>query len=135
MQANFMYALLRQAVREWSEARIARMGAALAYYTIFSLAPLLLIATGIASLVFGEKAARGELALEIRGVISDQAADTIEEMLRQAHHSNSVLATVVGLVLSLVGASTVFLELQDAFNSIWRVKPMPGREFRTIVRG
>ncbi|HEV3143806.1 MAG TPA: YihY/virulence factor BrkB family protein [Gemmataceae bacterium] len=134
MRGKFLYAVLRQAVREWSENRVARMGAALAYYTIFSMAPLLVIATGIASLLFGEKAARGELAEQIRGIVTPQAAQTIEEMLSQAHAASRTVAATVSVVLSLVGASTVFIELQDALNSIWRVTPKPGRAWQTIVR-
>jgi membrane protein len=134
MRGKFLFALLRQAANDWSEARVARMGAALAYYTIFSLAPLLVIATGIASLLFGKQAARGELADQIRGIINAQAAETIEGMLSQAHEANGTLAAVVGSLLSLVGASTVFTELQDALNTIWRVVPPPGRSWRRMMR-
>ncbi|HLW66200.1 MAG TPA: YihY/virulence factor BrkB family protein [Gemmataceae bacterium] len=134
MRGKFFIALLRQAASDWSEDKIARMGAALAYYTIFSLAPLLVIATGIASMLFGEKAARGELANQIRGIVNAQAADTIEGMLTQAHQSNGTLAAVLGIVLSLTGASTVFMELQGALNTIWRVVPPPGRAWRQMLR-
>jgi membrane protein len=134
MRGKFFIALLRQAADDWSEGRVARMGAALAYYTIFSLAPLLVIATGIASTIFGEQAARGELSEQIRGMVNAQAVDTIEGMLSQAHQSNGTLAAIVGIVLSLVGASTVFMELQDALNSIWKVVPPPGRAWRRMIR-
>src|SRR6516225_7598359 len=110
-RGKFLIALLRQAADDWSEYRIARVGAALAYYTVFSLAPLLVIATGIASLIFGEQAARGELANQIRDIANAQVAENIEGMLSQAHRANGALATVVGIVLSLIGASTVFTEL------------------------
>jgi membrane protein len=133
-RGNFLIALLRQAADDWSEARIARMGAALAYYTVFSLAPLLLIATGFASLIFGEQAARGELANQIRGIVNAEAAETIEGMLGQAHRANGTLATMVGIVLSLIGASTVFTELQGALNTIWRVVPPPGRGWHRMIR-
>jgi membrane protein len=134
MRGRFLIALLRQAAADWSEDRVARMGAALAYYTVFSLAPLLVIVTGIASLIFGEQAARGELADQIRGLVNAHAAETIEGMLSQAHQANGMLAAVVGIVLSLAGASTVFMELQGALNTIWRVVPPPGRAWPRMIR-
>ena len=133
-RGKFLIALLRQAADDWSEARVARMGAALAYYTIFSLAPLLVIATEIASFIFGEQAARGELAHQIRGIVNAQASETIEGMLSQAQKGNGSLAAAVGIVLSLIGASTVFTELQDALNTIWRVVPPPGRAWHRMIR-
>jgi membrane protein len=112
-----------------------RMGAALAYYSVFSMAPLLLIAIGIAGLVFGEQAARGEMLEQIRDTVGDQAAAAIEGILARAGRGGgSGWATVVGLAVLFFGASGVFVELQDALNTIWKVMPRPGRTAWEMVR-
>jgi membrane protein len=98
------------------------MGAALAYYTIFSLAPLLVIAIAIAGLVFGMKAAQGEITGQIEGLIGADAAKAVQTMIQAAHKpAHSAIASVVGVLALLVGASGVLSEMQDALNSIWRV--------------
>jgi membrane protein len=127
--------LLWDAARGWSEDKAPRLGAALAYYSVFSLAPLLLIAMGITGLVFGEQAARGEVLQQLRGLVGELAAAAIEDILANAGQTGGgVLATVVGLVVLLFGASGVFLELQDALNTIWKVMPRPGLGLWEMVR-
>jgi membrane protein len=97
------------------------MGAALAYYTVFSLAPLLLIVIAIAGLVFGADAARGEIFGQLRGLMGDDAAKGIEVLLASVSKpSEGIIATAVGLGVLLVGATSVFGELQDALDRIWR---------------
>lgn len=106
-----------------------RMGAALAYYTLFSLAPLLLIVVSVAGLVWGGEAVRGELVGQLSSLLGDSAAATVENMLKSvAWPVGGWLSTVIGLGLMLVGATTVFAELQDALDTIWRVpaRPMQG---------
>jgi membrane protein len=104
------------------------MGAALAYYTVFSLAPLLLIAIGIASAVFGEEAAGGKIVEQIEQTVGTPAARAIQEMLKHTHESSGhALPTVVGILVLLFGASGVFVELQDALNTVWKVKPELGQ--------
>jgi membrane protein len=135
MRLRIVFELLKDAFNGWSEDKAPRMGAALAYYTIFSLAPLLIIAIGIAGLIFGERAARGEIVGQIEGTIGSPAAQAIQEMLKDTHTSRtSVPATVIGLVVLLFGASGVFVELHDALNTIWKVEPKPGRALMTLVR-
>lgn len=103
-----------------------RMGAALAYYTLFSLAPLLLIVVSVAGLVWGGDAVRGELVSQLEALLGASAASTIEQMLRSvAWPAGGWLNTVLGLGLMLVGATTVFAELQDALDTIWRVPARP----------
>src|SRR5437879_11639959 len=79
--------LVRQTFREWSDDKVPRMGAAIAYYSVFSLAPLVLTAIGIASMVFGREAAQGAMARELEGTIGPTAALAIEELLKQTHQS------------------------------------------------
>src|SRR5437588_8524686 len=79
--------LVRQTFREWSDDKVPRMGAAIAYYSVFSLAPLILTAIGIASMVFGKEAAQGAMAQEIEGFVGTAAAQGIEGLLKQTHQS------------------------------------------------
>jgi membrane protein len=103
-----------------------RMGAALAYYTLFSLAPLLLIVVSVAGLVWGGDAVRGELVEQLGILLGDAAATTIEGMLKSvAWPVGGWLNTLLGLALMLIGATTVFAELQDALDTIWRVPARP----------
>ncbi len=112
-----------------------RLGASLAYYTIFSLAPLLVLVVAIAGFVFGEDAVRGRVVGELSGLIGSQAGQLIETVLANAsHRSSNIVATIIGGVTLLFGASGVFGELQDAINTIWEVKPAPGRGFRKFIR-
>ena len=128
--------ILKEAIVAWNEDKVPRLGAALAYYTLFSLAPLLMIVVAVASLVFGEQAAQGQIADEIKGLVGDKGADAIQAILQNAgaRKSSGVVATVIGITTLLFGASGVFGELQDALNTIWGVKPKPGRGVLGIVR-
>jgi membrane protein len=128
MSLRVIGSLLKQTFDEWSEDKAPRLGAALAYYAIFSLTPLLLIAIGFAGLVFGEQAVRGELALQLQQTVGEPTASAIEQLLKdtQVTGGNS-LATLTGLLLLLFGATGLFVQLQDALNTIWKVMPKPGR--------
>jgi membrane protein len=135
MFAAKSWGLLRETANDWLDDKVPRMGAALAYYAIFSLAPLLLIAISIAGWVFGEQAAQRGLHQQIAGTVGDSAAAAAEEILAGVHRSGSGwLGTVVGVVVLLFGASGVFVELQDALNTIWKVKPEPGVGVWGVVR-
>jgi membrane protein len=105
-----------------------RMGAAIAYYTLFSLAPLLLIVVSVAGLVWGGDAVRGELVEQLQALLGPAGAATIEQMLKSvAWPAGGWLSTAIGLALMLVGATTVFAELQDALDTIWRVPARPAQ--------
>ena len=119
--------LLKTASQAWLDDYAPSMGAALAYYTAFSLAPLLLIVISIAGLVFGAEAARGEIFGQLRSVMGDSAAAGIESLLAGvSKKSEGVTATVIGVMVLLVGATTVFGELQDALDRIWRAPARAG---------
>lgn len=114
--------LLRAAGVAWVNDRAPSMGAALAYYTLFSLAPLLLIATSVAGAVFGMDAARGEILLQMHILLGADGAQAMAALLDNVRRSGqSTLGTVVGVVFLVVGATTVFAELQDSLDHIWRV--------------
>jgi membrane protein len=115
------WALIKSAASAWSDDYAPSMGAALSYYTVFSMAPLLLIVISVAGLIFGADAARGEIFGQLRGLMGDDAAKAIEGILAGASKpSEGVIGTVIGLVVLIVGATTVFGELQDALDRIWR---------------
>lgn len=120
--------ILRKTAADWLEDNAPQHGAALAFYSILSLAPVLIIAVSIAGAVFGEKAARGELDTQIAGLVGKEEADSIQEMLANTQkHGQGVLAASLGLVTLLIGASGVFGQLQSSLNTIWEVRPKSGR--------
>ncbi len=127
--------ILRATYAEWSEDHVPRLAAALAYYTTFSLAPLLVVVIALAGAVFGAEAVRGQLDDQIRGLLGDDGARAVQGMVQSAtaHPSAGVVATAFSLVALLFGASGVFGELQDSLNTIWEVKPKPGRGVWGIV--
>ena len=116
--------LFKQAFTEFGEDKAQRLGASLAYYTIFSLAPLLLIAIAIAGFVFGREAAQGQIFGQLRGVLGPKSAEMVQEMVKSAAKPKSgTIATVIGIVTLLFGAAGVFGQLKDAMNTIWNVEP------------
>ncbi len=119
------WGLIKQVGISWLDDYVPSMGAALAYYTIFSLAPLLLIVVSVAGLVFGEDAARGEIQAQLQDLMGDRGASALQDLLASAREpAEGLTGTAVGLVLLFFGATAMFAELQDALDRIWRV---PGR--------
>ena len=115
------WALVKTAANAWIDDYAPSMGAALSYYMVFSMAPLLLIVISVAGLVFGVDAARGQIFGELRGLLGDDAAQSIESLLASVSEpTEGVVATLVGVGVMLIGATTVFGELQDALDRIWR---------------
>src|SRR5690606_31160109 len=109
--------------------------AALALYTLLSIAPLLVIAVAVAGMAFGAEAARGQISSEISGLVGPQAGQAIEAMVARADAPKAgIWSSVVGIAVLLFGASGVFGELQTALNTIWDVKPRPGRGLRGLLR-
>jgi membrane protein len=126
MREPVMLRTIRGAARAWWEDDCARMGASLAFYTLFAIAPILLVATAIAGLVFGPEAVRGEIVGQLDHLVGREGALTVESLLEgAAHRRGGAVATVVGAIAFLIAATGAFLELQVAFNTIWRVKPRP----------
>jgi membrane protein len=116
-----VWSLFKQAIDAWTEDYVPSMGAALSYYTLFSIAPLLLIVIGLAGLVFGGDAARGEIFGQLRGLMGDEGAAAVERLLQAADKpEGGAIATVTGTAMLLLGAMTVFGELQNALDRIWR---------------
>jgi membrane protein len=124
MKATTVWLLAKNTIKEWQEDKALRLGAALSYYTIFSLTPLLMIVIAIAGIVFGNDVARDRIMAELNGLLGNQGASAIGEMLQQQQHepAKNLIATIIGFVTLLIGATGVVGELQDALNTIWNVE-------------
>jgi membrane protein len=121
MKAEQAWPITKQAVASWIDDYAPSMGAALAYYALFSIAPLILIVVSIAGLVFGADAARGQIFIELRGLMGEQGAAAVQSLLQSVSEPRKgVVATAIGVVVLLVGATGVFSELQNSLDRIWR---------------
>ena len=134
MRARGAWDLLRRTVDEWRQDRAQRLGASLAYYTVFSLPPLLLVVIWLVSLVFHGDAV-GKIEAQMALLVSDEAARTIAEAIRATRESlgEGWLASTLGVAALVFGATGVFAQLQDAMNTIWEVEPRPGRGIRGLL--
>ena len=121
MKPATAWSLARETMTSWGEDYASSMGAALAYYTMFSIAPLLLIVISVAGLFFGEQAARGEILDQLEGLMGVDGAHAVQALLASVNHPKAgVLATLFGFGALVVGATTVIGELQNALDRIWR---------------
>ncbi len=128
--------LVRDATRAWSVHRASTMGAALAFYATFSIAPVLVIAIAVAGAVFGAEAARGEVVTQISGITGEGAAETIQSLLEQAYHADlGFWASAIAVVTLLIAATSVFAELKDSLDIIWDAKPPERSGVMTLLRG
>jgi len=126
--------LFWETVPAFTERKIPQIGAALAFYTIFAIAPLFLIALAIAGLCFGNEAARHELFGQISGLLGPKAAEALQATVAAANQPKaSTIATIIGFVTLFLGATTVFMQLQDGLNTVWNVRRLPGRGLRHFV--
>src|SRR5690242_20620751 len=123
MTLTTLWNMLKEAWHEWNNNKATRLGAALAYYTLFSLAPLLVIVIAIAALVFGREAAQGRIVAEMQGVMGEASAQAIQTMIAKARiPATGIVATVLSLITLLLGATGVVNELKDTLNTIWHVE-------------
>ena len=128
--------LLKTTFIEWSRDKCPQLGAALAYYTIFSLAPLILVLLAVFGFVYGSnEQARDKIMDQLRYLIDPSGLKVIQDIANTTANSKAgILATVIGILLGLFGASGIFGQLQDALNTIWSVKPKPGQGIWSFVR-
>ena len=121
MDINKILDIVKATFSAWIDDKAPSMGAALAYYTVFSIAPLLLIVISIAGLIFGAEVARGEIFAQLEDLMGKTEALAVQSLLESASKpTESVTATIIGVFLLLIGATTVFGELQDDLDRIWR---------------
>lgn len=128
--------VFRQASSEWINDNAPRLGASVAFYTLLSLAPVLVIAVAVAAVIYGQEAAQGRLASEIQGIAGSDVARSIQEIIIRAYQPRTgVIATLLGLATLAFGASSIFVELHDAMNTIWHVSlPLDRSNAATIIR-
>jgi membrane protein len=131
-----LWPLVKESIAEWSDDYAPSMGAALAYYTIFSIAPLIIIAVAVAGFVFGAEAARGEIFAQLRGMIGDDGAAAVQGLVKSASEpGKGTFAAIAGVVTLLVGATTVFNELQSDLDRIWDVPKSTQSGIKVLLRG
>lgn len=131
-----MWSLLKEAAFGWINDNASRLSAALAYYSIFSLAPLLIIVMFVVAMVFGADAADGTVYDQLSSLLGSQVAETVQTWIKatNANPRSGWIATSIGMAVLLFGATTVFTELKNALNTIWGVEVRSGRAIRTLLR-
>lgn len=129
------WSLIKEAAEDWDSDDASSLAAALACYTLLSVAPLMVVAVSIGGMLFGKEAARGQIAGELGAIVGPDAAKAIQSIAANAKDpAPGILSTVVGVVVLLLGASGVFIELHSALNRIWEVQPKPGRGVLGFIR-
>ena len=130
-----LWLLLKDSAIAWDDDDIMGQGAALAYYTVFALSPLLILVIVLSSIGFGQEAASGHLVDQIRGLIGTEGAEFVQSLLTNAYRSDSsVLAAVISMIMVLLGASAVFVQLRSSLNAIWRVTHKPIGTIRRFLQ-
>ncbi|MEO8635710.1 MAG: YihY/virulence factor BrkB family protein [Gemmatimonadales bacterium] len=129
-----LWAVLKDALAGWWNDDVPRMGAALAYYTLVALAPMLIVAIAVGGMVFGPEAVQGQIVGQIQSLVGREGAQAVQAMLEgAAHSSSSILVTILGVFTFFVGATGAFLELQTDLDTIWRVKPRSRGHFLRVL--
>jgi membrane protein len=132
---GYLWMLTRETAVEWKKDGASRLAASLAYYTVFSLAPLLLIVIAVAGFFFGETHARDEIFHQMQGLLGPSGAEYMKTVLdRSWSGSSGLVATAVGVVVLLIGATGAFAELQDSLNQIWDAEPRKGNTIWLYLR-
>lgn len=136
MNVKSGFQMLKETFREWKEDEALQLGAALAYYTIFSIAPMLLVVISVAGLVWEREAVQGQIVQQAQGLVGRDGAEAIQTMVVNAgkREGTGILATVIGLVTILFGATGVFAQLQSSLNHIWNVEPKPGAGVKGLLK-
>jgi len=131
-----LWPLAKESFSQWSDDYAPSMGAALAYYTIFSIAPLIVIVIAVAGFVFGAEAARGEIFAQLRGMVGDDGAAAVQGLVKSASEpGKGTFAAIAGVVTLLLGATTVFGELQSDLDRIWDVPKSTESGIKALLRG
>jgi membrane protein len=135
MLAHTLIDVLKTAASEWLDDKAPRLGAALAYYMIFSVAPIVVIVIGIAGLIFGRDAAQQGIIDEITGLVGAEGGAAVRTMVESASHpASGLVGSLLGAAMLLFGATGLFGQLQDALDTIWEVEPKPGRGVWGVAR-
>lgn len=129
-----IFAFLKEVMSNFSDDRILKYSASLSYYTVFSIAPILIIIISVAGIFFGRDAVQGQIAGQISGLVGPEAATQIQSMIGNTHRSgNNVFASIVSGGILIIGATSIFAEIQDSINSIWGLKSKPKKGLIKMV--
>jgi len=134
MNPKKLWLVLKGAFAEFSEDNVLRLSAALSYYSIFSIGPLLVIVVGLAGIAFGHEHVRHQIEGQLQSMLGPNSARTIESMMSAQKYGSSLITTIIGIAALLIGAGGVFGQLQDALNTIWEVKAKPGTGIWRFIR-
>lgn len=127
------WSFIKEVVDKFIDDKGPKLGAALSFYTIFSLAPLLIIVIAIGGLAFGDQAARGELFYQIQGLIGQEGAEIIQTTIQNSNQEgSSILAIIISFFTVVISATVVFVELQESLNMVWKVRPSSER---SVIKG
>ena len=127
------WSFLKEVVDKFIDDKAPKLGAALSFYTIFSLAPLLIIVIAIGGLAFGDQAARGELFYQIQGLIGQEGAEIVQTTIQNTNQKRaSILALIISFFTVAISATVVFVELQESLNMVWKVRPSSER---SVIKG
>lgn len=130
-----IWKILKASVEGFMEDKIPKLSGALAYYTVFSMAPLLLLIISLCGLFLGQEAVEGKVYAALSGFMGNDTAAQLQEIIRNASLSGKgTVAFTVGIVTLLIGATTVFAEIQDSINTIWRIKPKPKKGWLKMLQ-
>ena len=134
MSIKDLWQILQQTFKDFSDLKITRLSAALAYYTVFSIAPMLIVIITLCDIFLGRDAIEGQLFQQIRSFVGDNAALQIQELIKNATVSNDISwASVVGIIALVFAATGVFAEIQSSINLIWRLKAKPRKGWLKIL--
>ena len=130
-----IWEIIKGSFKSFGEYKITKLSGSLAYYTVFSMAPLLVVIISLAGIFLGQEAVEGEINNQLAGFIGDDTAAQLQLMVQKASLGNkSVWAAIIGGVVLMFGATTVFAEIQDSINTIWDVKPKPKRGWLKMLK-
>jgi membrane protein len=130
-----LYRLVREIVSVWMEGNTSSMGAAVAYYTIFAIAPLFIFVLAVAGFLFGHEAAQRELFSQVSSLVGHSGGEAIQATVAAADRPRAgVFATAIALIALFVGAGSVFVQLQSSLNAIWKVRPRPGQGLHNFIK-
>ena len=135
MNLKRVWKLLKQAVKEWQQDKVPILAAALAYYMVFSVAPMVIIVIAVVGFIVGESVARQEVIQQMEALIGPDATESVRIVLQnQFKPSSNIIATVVGIITVIFGATTVVVQLKQALNMIWDVQPKPGQGVKGFIK-
>lgn len=127
--------LIAETYNEMLDDKVYKMTAALSYYTLLSLSPLLLIAISIAGLIFGDEAARGQIVVELENLIGRSGAEVVQSLLENSSQEfTGIVTTIISLIIIFLGSVGVFVEMKESLNIIWGVEPKPGQPIRNLIK-